>query len=185
MAMIDYGAIAWKDGKLISTGMFTDMIDMVGWDDSDTDVKTSDKLYRNYFAYVGDKDLTVAFYKDIMHIHFPEYEEYDRENIIIYFNHTEFKKWKYWRKGFIVDNDVVWIKVYPKRFHDYHICKIDYRGHKYKVAFGYGVDYDYYKKCHIIDYYGTPWCIIKDKIRRMHDLIRWKYIYFQNRRNKK
>ena len=32
-----------------------------------------------------------------------------------------------------------------------------YRGHKYKVAFGYGVDLKYYKKTHIIDYYGTPW----------------------------
>ena len=35
MAMIDYGAIAWKNGKLISTDVFTPMKDMVGWDDSD------------------------------------------------------------------------------------------------------------------------------------------------------
>ena len=28
MAMIDYGAIAWKNGKLISTDMFTPMKDM-------------------------------------------------------------------------------------------------------------------------------------------------------------
>ena len=34
MAMIDYGAIAWKDGKLISTDMFTAMEDMVGWSDN-------------------------------------------------------------------------------------------------------------------------------------------------------
>lgn len=34
MAMIDYGAIAFKNGKLISTGMFTPMKDMVGWEDT-------------------------------------------------------------------------------------------------------------------------------------------------------
>lgn len=34
MAMIDYGAIAFKNGKLISTGIFTQMKDMVGWEDT-------------------------------------------------------------------------------------------------------------------------------------------------------
>ena len=64
--MMDYGAIAWKDGKLISTDMFTDMKDMVGWDDSN--IETESPLVNNYFAYVGDKDFTLAFYKSIMRI---------------------------------------------------------------------------------------------------------------------
>ena len=55
MAMIDYGAIAWKNGRLISTDMFTPMKDMVGWDDNDLDIE--DPLVNNYFAYVGDKIL--------------------------------------------------------------------------------------------------------------------------------
>lgn len=42
MAMIDYGAIAFKNGKLISTAMFSPMKDMVGWEDTETDV------YHNY-----------------------------------------------------------------------------------------------------------------------------------------
>ena len=69
MAMIDYGAIAWKNGKLISTDMFTPMKDMVGWDDSDLDIEPP--LKGNYFAYIGDKDFTLAFYKDTMRIHHP------------------------------------------------------------------------------------------------------------------
>ena len=71
MAMIDYGAIAFKNGKLISTDMFTPMIDMVGWEDTDKDMYHDYKAnkYRplelngNYFAYVGDADVTLAFYK--------------------------------------------------------------------------------------------------------------------------
>ena len=63
MAMIDYGAIAWKNGKLISTDMFTPMKDMVGWDDSDLDIEPP--LEGNYFAYIGDKDLTWHFIKTL------------------------------------------------------------------------------------------------------------------------
>lgn len=37
MAMIDYGAIAFRNRKLISTEMFTPMINMVGWEDTDAD----------------------------------------------------------------------------------------------------------------------------------------------------
>lgn len=37
MAMIDYGAIAFKNGKLISTDMFSPMKDMVGWEDTETE----------------------------------------------------------------------------------------------------------------------------------------------------
>ena len=60
MAMVDYGAIAWKDGKLISTDMFTPMEDMVGWSDN-----SKYKLEGNYFAYIGDKDLVIGFYKSL------------------------------------------------------------------------------------------------------------------------
>ena len=71
MAIIDYGAIAFKNGKCISTDMFTPMIDMVGWEDTKNDTyhnynTNEDKplaLKGNYFAYIGDSDCTVAFYK--------------------------------------------------------------------------------------------------------------------------
>lgn len=37
MAAIDYGAIAFKNGKLISIKCFTPMIDTVGWEDTEND----------------------------------------------------------------------------------------------------------------------------------------------------
>src|SRR5574344_1064150 len=86
MAMIDYGAIAWKNGKLISTDVFTPMKDMVGWDDSDLDIEPP--LKDNYFAYIGDKDFTLAFYKDIMRICHP-IRSYDNDTI--YFVSQPFK----------------------------------------------------------------------------------------------
>ena len=154
MAMMDYGAIAWKDGKLISTDMFTDMEDMVGWSDKNDDKEF--KLDGNCFAYIGDKDFTVGFYKSLMRIHCSS-DDYYTETV--YFGEESFEKWRYWRKwGFLNSiDDSFELIVRPRRFHDYYICTMNYRGHKYKVAFGYGVDLKYYKKTHIIDYYGTPW----------------------------
>ena len=170
MAMIDYGAIVWKDGKLISTDMFTPMEDMVGWTDNG-----KYKLEGNYFAYIGDKDFTIGFYKNIMRIYCPDDEYYNEE---IYFSNAPFRGWCYWKKWYFINSisDEAEIIVRPRRFHDYYICKMKYRGHKYKVAFGYGVDLKYYKKTHIIDYYGTPWFRVKSWLRDIHYKIEdWKW----------
>ena len=151
MAMLDYGAIAWKDGKLISTEMFTEMKDMVGWDD---DGKYG--LKGNYFAYIGDKDLTIGFYKSVMYI-------FNGEGTYIHFGWERFEGWKKWEDNIWLEDSkkLIWVTVRKRKFHDYYMCTMDYRGHKYKVAFGYGVDLGYYKKTHIIDYYGTPWYKVK------------------------
>ena len=156
MAMIDYGAIAWKNGKLISTDMFTPMKDMVGWDDSDLNLEPP--LEGNYFAYIGDKDFTLAFYKNIMRIHNLNCS-YDDDTI---FFGSGWKKWRFWT---ITNGKYVEVIVKPKRFHDYCVCHMKYNGDKYKVAFGYGVDLGYYEKWRIIDYFGTPWYKIGSKWR--------------------
>ena len=120
MAMIDYGAIAWKDGKLISTDMFTPMEDMVGW---------SDTIFKgNYFAYIGDKDLTVMFYKDMMRIYCPSSMISDD---MIYLSAGPFEGWRRWRRWYMIDSidDTAEIIVRPRKFHDYYICEMDYRGH--------------------------------------------------------
>ena len=158
--MIDYGAIAWKNGKLISTDMFTPMKDMVGWDDSDLDIEPP--LEGNYFAYIGDKDLTLAFYKDIMRIH---HSTHLYDNNIIYFGSESFEGWKRWRFWTISNGKYVEIIVKSKRFHEYYVCHMKYNGDKYKVAFGYGVDLGYYEKWRIIDYFGTPWYKIGSRWR--------------------
>lgn len=173
MAMVDYGAIAWKDGKLISTDMFTPMEDMVGWSDENEDKEF--KLNGNCFAYIGDKDFTVGFYKSTMRVYCPDSEIEDE---MIYFGSSPFEDWRYWRRWYFVNSmdDSAEIIVRPRKFHDYYICKMKYRGHKYKVAFGYGVDLKYYKKTHIIDYYGTPWFRIGSLCRDMkYKFEDWKW----------
>ena len=157
MAMIDYGAIAFKNGKLISTEMFTPMIEMVGWEDTENDVYESEsdymepiKLKGNYFAYVGDKDCTLAFYKEQIVV----VEKYDDGTFSYhheYFNCTNYiwSKWEYYAgKGFAK------IKVIKRN--GYLVCKWKYKGDKYKVYFGYGVDLGYYKKYHMVNYYRSP-----------------------------
>lgn len=173
MAMVDYGAIAWKDGKLISTDMFTPMEDMVGW--SDENNHKGLKLNGNCFAYIGDEDFTVGFYKDVMHICSPSDSCY---NDSIYFRGVPFEGWRRWRDWYLIGSnpDEVELIVRPRRHHDYYVCHMTYRGHKYKVAFGYGVDLAYYKKTHIIDYYGTPWFKIKNWCRDIKYVIEdWRY----------
>lgn len=173
MAMIDYGAIAWKNGRLISTDMFTPMKDMVGWDDSDLNIE--DPLVDNYFAYIGDEDFTLAFYKNLMRIynaHFPYKED------TIFFGTEQFKGWKKWEMWTIPNRHSVEIVVKPRRFHNYYVCHMKYKGDNYKVAFGYGVDLGYYKKTHIIDYFGTPWYRIVSEYRNFKYWLRelkWKW----------
>ena len=170
MAMIDYGAIAWKNGKLISTDMFTDMEDMVGWSDDG-----EHSLEGNYFAYIGDKDLTLAFYKTSMRIYRPTFS-YDNDNI--FFGSERFEGWKKWWMWTTSNHKDVEIIVKPKRFHNYYVCHMKYNGDKYKVAFGYGVDLKCYKKWHIIDYYGTPWFRIMSEYREFKYWLRdlkWRW----------
>ena len=178
MAMVDYGAIVWKDGKLISTDMFTPMEDMVGWSDEDKNkvlcADLSSVLAHNYFAYIGDKDFTIGFYKNIMQIH--SVDKFYNETV--YFGYEDFIRWRKWERVYLIgkDDDEVDLIVRPRKFHDYYICKMNYRGHKYKVAFGYGVDLKYYKKTHIIDYYGTPWFRISSLCRDMkYKFEDWKW----------
>ena len=186
MAMIDYGAIAFKNGKLISTDMFTPMIDMVGWEDTEKDVYESRehkagetesdymkpiKLNDNYFAYVGDSDCTLAFYKCQIVIA-ERYNDgtfrYHRE----YFNCTNYtwSKWEYYTgEGFAK------IKVIKRN--GYFVCKWNYRGNKYKVYFGYGVDLDSYEKHRIVNYYRSPKYRLYEVKRWFKDKIyEWKYL---------
>jgi hypothetical protein len=173
MAMIDYGAIAFKNGKLISTEMFTPMMDMVGWEDTANDTyhdynaekDVPLKLKDNYFAYIGDKDCTIAFYKTTMRI--VDKFEGDFYNKVEYFGNSEYiwRKWESWQDG---NNIIV-----TKR-NGYFVCKWKYKGDKYKVYFGYGVDYGSYKKWRIVNYYRSPIYIVR-KIPRWIDNVMYNF----------
>lgn len=176
MAMMDYGAIAFKNRKLISTEMFTPMIDMVGWEDTDTDtyhdynrdVDEPLRLNGNFFAYVGDNDCTIAFYKCGIYI-------VEKINGTFWLDSEQFSgsyftwsKWKKWMAG----GDM---KVTKRN--GYYIFKWKYKGNRYKVYFGYGVDIEYYKKYHIVNYYRSPEFILYKTKRWFKDKIyEWKYL---------
>ena len=179
MAMIDYGAIAFKNGKLISTDMFTPMIDMVGWEDTEndtyhnynTDKDNPLKLKGNYFAYIGDSDCTIAFYKCSMVI----IEKYS--DGAFYFHHEYFNStyytWTKWEKYAGVNS----AKIKVTKRNGYFVCKWKYKGDRYKVYFGYGVDLAYYKKWHMVNYYRSLKFEFRQIKRWIKDKIyEWKYL---------
>ena len=154
MAMIDYGAIAFKNGKLISTDMFTPMKDMVGWEDDEHDTyydfgtkeDRSLRLKGNYFAYIGDQEYTVAFYKCTIVMVRRINDEFWHEIEILNSSDYIWSKWKHLTRY----GDII----VTKR-NGCYVCRWNYKGDKYKVYFGYGVDFDYYKKWHIVNYYRS------------------------------
>lgn len=67
MAMVDYGVIVLKDGVFVNKnfGLFRHMIDAIGCDIrvvTDEDGNPVD-LDGNFFDYIGDKDMFIAFYR--------------------------------------------------------------------------------------------------------------------------
>lgn len=172
MAMIDYGAIAFKNGKLISTDAFTPMKEMVGWEDDKNDTyyepstgeMESLNLKGNYFAYIGDKEHTLSFYKNtIVIVSCDDCNEFwlESEN----FNSTYYI-WSKWKRITMYGDIIV-----TKR-NGYYVCRWKYKGDKYKVCFGHGVDLPYYKKWHIVNYYrsvGYIWAELKYRIKGLFE----------------
>lgn len=166
MAMIDYGAIAFKNGKLISKHMFDDMKDMVGWEDTASSVYKSNgrwehlNLKDRYFTYVGDSSCTLAFYKTqivIVQNNFDGTFDYHHEYLSC--THYTWSKWEYFAGADLA-------KVVVTKRNGYLVCKWEYKGDKYKVYFGYGVDLGYYKKWRMVNYYRSP-------VHRLREIKRW------------
>lgn len=194
MAMIDYGAIGFKNGKLISTGMFTPMIDTVGWEDCEEDLMWEEdirgekrskplELKDNYFLYIGDKDYTIAFYKTFIDM-IERNKRIDEHNFTVKcegFNWSNYTGWKAWDRWFgeysdkgKYDNHIV---VKPKN--GYYVLRWNYRGNKYKVYFGYGVDLAWYKKTHMINYFRTCpkaiWRRFKWRVKDKFTELKWRF----------
>ena len=177
MAMIDYGAIAFKNGKLISTDVFTPMKDMVGWEDSDKDTYEYNggdrplRLKGNYFAYIGDKNTTIGFYKEQIFIAIRKRGNkfYHKH---IFFNDSGYT-WTKWEYPYLY-GDCNNLKVTKRN--GYLVAKWMYNGDKYKVYFGYGVDFAYYKKWKIVNYYRSLEWTLRSIKRWFKDKINdWKY----------
>lgn len=140
--MIDYGAIVIKDGKCVQKDHFDHMIDSVGYVDPQMD--------GNYFSFIGDKEVTFAFYKNIVKI--KSIDEYN--NKIIFVGNTNYVGWKYYEDFVSTNDDAYWFRIKNLGNNSY-VFKIKYKGHKYKVFFGYGIDVYFYKRTHRPNYYSS------------------------------
>lgn len=153
MAVIDYGAIAFKNGKCIQGDYFGDMLSLVGWE--------NEELKGSYFSYVGDKDFTVCFYKTSVYVY------YDGELERISLN-DRFIGWKKYRGLYVTGNytDIIEFEIKPRQ-RDCYTFTMEYKGDKYKVVFGYGIDYPYYMKTGIYNYYCSPEHFFKHSLPRL------------------
>lgn len=141
MAAIDYGAIVIKNGKIINTGMFEDMKESVGWSDekriyySSKGVDYSNQyLANNYFAYIGDSDLTLAFYKRTCRVSWKDNQDIIEHNLdwASYYESSHIKSRKFTQRGVTFRIREISSSVY--------LCSLDYKGDHYNVIFGYGID---------------------------------------------
>ena len=171
MAFIDYGAIAFKNKKLISTELFTPMKETCGFSDKDS---TETNFDGNQFVVCGDKNLIIGFYKAEVawRSNLLDWSEHKSKEL---FNSGCYKKWKYWGKTLnytlttkagteIARWENCKISVKPKN--GYYVAQWEYKGDTYKVYFGYGVDLDFYKKTKRVNYYISPEYYFKELVRK-------------------
>ena len=183
MAMVDYGVVAIKNGKVINDGLFfMNMLTAVGWVDQkrirhddcdcfddpdpllaksncyycnkaqkeivqyenceDTDAKliadchgesiepVSNHIDGNYFAYVGDEHLTLAFYK--------------QHCLIMVDKVLQFEMWGI--DNFLGCRKSIHFEVAGVHFHLKHLddriyyMRFHYKGDNYHIIYGYGID---------------------------------------------
>ena len=161
MAMLDYGAIVIKNGKLINDKLFTPMIDMVGWEDTENDTYKDEHgdtrpldLKDNYFAYIGDKDCTIAFFKT--HITIVYWTICDCWRCTHEYFASSNYTWTRSEDYVGVNDDGSFVKLVLTKRNGYFVCKWKYKGDRYKVYFGYGLSPSHYKKWRIVNYYRSP-----------------------------
>ena len=158
MAIIDYGAIAFKNGKLISTKMFTPMKQTCGFSDAENSLPGTDFSFDgNCFAVIGDKQFLVGFYKKTViwwYDHGESWEEDGYEYGVEMLAWSDYYGWSKWSKDFNAVNHVRNITVRPKN--GYYVANIRIGSDNYKVYFGYGVDFRFYKKTGRVNYYRSP-----------------------------
>ena len=137
MAMIDYGAVVFKNGKLINENqLFVEMKDMVRWDDEErVYINTSNGeeykhsyLHGNHFAYIGDEDFTIGFYKTYCRISWKD--NYDYLYACLDLDRRKSHTFTYNGHSF---------KLKQIGYRQYQ-CLMDYKGDHYNVIFGYGID---------------------------------------------
>lgn len=136
MAIIDYGAVLFKNGECQNKDeFFMNMQDAVGW--CDMDAKGNDRINGNYFAYAGDEHMTVAVYKGRLDVFV------DRKPALELWGMTPDASWssrmsyrfllggaEFCLRQVGKDNYVFWLQ-------------FSYKGDHYNIVYGYGIDPDF------------------------------------------
>lgn len=188
MAIVDYGVLVFKNGHLISKSdqSWHSMKETAGWSDKDDDYITYMDYFSNkplnldgeYMAYIGDRDCTVCFYKNEIKV----CEKTNSDNWYFceneFFN-TGYFRWKTWEYSVLNSKQKSIIKVYNRKWPGHYVCKWKYKGDKYKVYFGLGIDYDTYKKYHIVNCYATPAHLLREKKQDIEDWVKQKVRDYQ------
>lgn len=151
MAMVDYGAILFKNGVFQNRDQFfMDMQDSVGWVDrprikyDDCDCKTeigdckgnkiiNKRIDGNYFVYAGDNHFTAAFYKTYS-----------------VFCLDEIKVKTVWgcQSDDGINHRSLHFKIGEVNVHikeiNYNVfeCRFTYKENQYLIIYGYGIDTD-------------------------------------------
>ena len=150
MACIDYGALAWKNGKILGKreDLFENPIDTLGFD-----IGPFPEGMDGY-ALVGNKNIVFSFYKNFVSV-------YDVKNNEIKHIHCEFAK--SWNNGLHYCEHVMYKKkeyeifgckftIKPFKPHSVFLFEIALDGDKYEVIFGYGIDHKWWVR-HIPEIY--------------------------------
>lgn len=134
MAIIDYGVIAKKNKKIVTTELFTKMEDTLGFSIEKTD--EGNYIDGNYFVYLGDKEFYVGIYKTCI----IAFSGNKRIGGIYGLYHDSYTKGtKYSHKETING-----VEFNIKRIDEnerYYGC-FSYKGDFYEFVYGYGVDID-------------------------------------------
>ena len=161
MAMIDYGAVVKKNGKIISDykgGLFQNfstlkyevretepydtiidetMVNGLDWKGN----PTTFSMAGNYFALVGDEHFLMGFYKEGFNVAIDKQVVNNLPCTWEWFDeHVKPLK-------FVVDNEIeITLSLAQKEHTEYggrmsvYLAKFTYKGDNYEVLFGYGVD---------------------------------------------
>lgn len=136
MAMMDYGVIAKKNGKIINTGFFTDMKDTLGFEcEKDNN---GNLIKGECFIFLGDEDFYIGIYKTHISIYKNKNEFIDEILDLDYYVATS-KETKFRYKK-VIDN----VELDVRRFNSdsTYILRFWYKGDLYEAMYGYGVDLD-------------------------------------------
>ena len=134
MAMIDYGVVAKKNGKILTTDFFTDMKDALGFSIEKSDC--GEPIEGNYFTYLGDRDFYVGIYKGMLS--FFSGNKFIGGIYDLY--HEDGVRGKKYRHKETINGIEIDIKRLDEGNRYYG--RFVYKGDLYEFIYGYGVDLD-------------------------------------------